>query len=801
MHDDPRLPDAEAIADRRPMSTRATSEGIRLLDRIARAFGAPAGETSPVRGASLFLWGPLEVRRALGAGSFGEVFAAWDPTLQREVALKLRSPETGALRWLDEARNLARIRHPHVLTVHGADVLDGRAGIWTELIEGRTLEQELETSGPFSQAESLRIGRDIASALIAVHAAGLIHGDIKTSNIMLENGDAPRRAVLVDFGSADAALDNDDIPAYVMGTPLTMAPEVLEGKPATGASDVYGLGVTLFRLLTGRYPIEAETIDDLKRAHSADQKRSVRVLAASVSPRLSRTLDRALETDPARRWPNALAFRRALDDVADPTRRVRARAAAIGAAVSALAAIGVVAFLIARPGPSPMAHRTLSTPRAPGLMKQTWQHAADRSRCGWGWVAAVLDVNGDGIDDVIGGQPDRLEENGAKRGRLLVFLGTPDGPSAEPNVTIVGDSASARLGAPLASAGDVNGDGLDDLLVTDLTTPNPDALARVRLYLGAASGTPVLSTWSITGQSQVSGLGNSLTNAGDVNHDGYGDVLVGEYGGKVRFDREGRVYLYLGSPAGLNATPAWTACGGQLNAELGGTTMRRAGDINGDGFDDILVGAAYWDAEAVDCGQARLYLGNATGAEDEPVWTFHGANANSYLSHCVSGSFDVNHDGFADIIVGEPKYSDEQRPERGRALIFYGGRAGPSSTPDWQVLGAVPYMHFGYTVCGLDDIDGDGFDEVVVGSSQYTDGKRTHLGAAEIYRGGRGGCETTPSWRAVGDRNDAHLGQLIWCGDVNGDHISDLLLGAPMWGDSLPETGLLVTYLGQRQPK
>ena len=85
MSDDPQLADAAAIADGRPTSTRATSEGIRLIDRIARVFGAPVRESKREHRASLFLWGPLEVRRSLGAGSFGEVFAAWDPTLQREI--------------------------------------------------------------------------------------------------------------------------------------------------------------------------------------------------------------------------------------------------------------------------------------------------------------------------------------------------------------------------------------------------------------------------------------------------------------------------------------------------------------------------------------------------------------------------------------------------------------------------------------------------------------------------------------------------------------------------------------------
>jgi len=248
--DDPLLDEAASVADRRPSPSSSDSDGLRLIDQIVRVFGAHADDAPEAGAAALFTWGVLEVKQQIASGSFGEVFAAWDATLRRTVALKLRSPEVGALRWMDEARNVARVRHPHVLTVYGADVLEGRAGIWTELIAGRTLEQELQSNGPFSSDETLRIGRDIASALAAVHAAGLVHGDVKTDNIMLEDGDAPRRAVLVDFGTADEMVVDGGVPAYLVGTPLTMAPEVLEGQAAAGSADVYGLGVTMYRLLT-----------------------------------------------------------------------------------------------------------------------------------------------------------------------------------------------------------------------------------------------------------------------------------------------------------------------------------------------------------------------------------------------------------------------------------------------------------------------------------------------------------------------------------------------------------------------
>jgi hypothetical protein len=149
MADEPLIEEALAIADRRPASTTSRSGGIRLLDRLARLFGSTAPAQPVSTGEVLFRWGPLEVRRLLGAGSFGEVYEAWDATLHREVARKLRRPETGALRWLDEARNPARVRHPNVLTARRRRPDDRAVSDRASL--GRTLEEELSTAGPFTR--------------------------------------------------------------------------------------------------------------------------------------------------------------------------------------------------------------------------------------------------------------------------------------------------------------------------------------------------------------------------------------------------------------------------------------------------------------------------------------------------------------------------------------------------------------------------------------------------------------------------------------------------------------------------
>jgi hypothetical protein len=326
---DPRLARAaEQVADATPVdwpdgepgALSATLEGLRVLDSLARAH-RQAGESFDARGRegaprppALFHWGPLEVLEPRGRGSFGEVFRAYDPALGREVALKLRHADSGAgggtARWIEEARRLARIRHSNVLTVHGAGVFDGRAGLWCELVEGETLEQRLAREGPLGAREAAAIGLDLCAALAAVHAEGLVHGDLGTTNVMRAAGresSGPAgsgRIVLMDFGSAhDPALDGAE--ACSLGTPLATAPEVLKGGSPTPKSDLYSLGVLLFRLASGRYPVEARTMGELLDRHARGDRRSLRVLRPDLPAGFVLAVERSLDPDPARRFAHA----------------------------------------------------------------------------------------------------------------------------------------------------------------------------------------------------------------------------------------------------------------------------------------------------------------------------------------------------------------------------------------------------------------------------------------------------------------------------------------------------------------
>ncbi|MDJ0653603.1 MAG: protein kinase [Xanthomonadales bacterium] len=215
---------------------------LKLLDSIARV-SAPRNPASSAR-----RWGHLEIHEAIGAGSYGTVFRAFDPMLDRDVALKLAHGDKQRARsWVTEARRLSKVNHPNVVTVHGAEVHDGEAGIWFELLEGVTCSEWVDGNGPLQLPEFIAVADALCSALQSVHDAGLIHGDVKPDNVILT---ADGRPVLVDFGSA-TELDNANL---ISGSPGYLAPEVMEGKAPGPSSDLYALGLTLRFLLSGKRP-------------------------------------------------------------------------------------------------------------------------------------------------------------------------------------------------------------------------------------------------------------------------------------------------------------------------------------------------------------------------------------------------------------------------------------------------------------------------------------------------------------------------------------------------------------------
>jgi len=282
-------------------------------------------------------WGRLRLEGILGRGSFGTVYKAWDPVLEKHVALKLLHPrdgddDEGAQRALEEARKMARVNHEHVVRVFGVETHDDRMGLWMELIDGPTLEEILEQQGPRSADEARTIGAAICRALAAVHAAGVVHQDLKAHNVMRESGG---RVVLTDLGLG-SRLSGSAWPGPAGGSPLYLAPQLFEGQRSPPVSDIYSLGVLLFHLTSGRYPVEGADRLEIERAHKERRRIRLRDVRPSLPPDFVQVVERALARDPAERYQTAGDFEAALVSTTTASGRSRFWLFAATLAIAAL---------------------------------------------------------------------------------------------------------------------------------------------------------------------------------------------------------------------------------------------------------------------------------------------------------------------------------------------------------------------------------------------------------------------------------------------------------------------------------
>jgi serine/threonine protein kinase len=252
------------------------------------------------------------VLRLLGKGGMGVVFHAEDLALGRSVALKVMQPKLaetdgGWQRFLREARTMAAIKDEHFITIYQA----GQEGdvVWfaMELLEGESLESRLKRVAQLEAGEIVRLGREIASGLAAIHKKGLVHRDIKPDNIWLE---APRdRVKILDFGLVRSVGDDSNLTqtGAILGTPAYMSPEQARSDRIDARSDLFSLGSVLYRLCTGLKPFRAENTLGMLTALAVDNPRPVRDLNPAVPPRLAGLVMQLLEKDPDDRPASAEA--------------------------------------------------------------------------------------------------------------------------------------------------------------------------------------------------------------------------------------------------------------------------------------------------------------------------------------------------------------------------------------------------------------------------------------------------------------------------------------------------------------
>jgi len=328
-------------------------------------------------------------------------------------------------------------------------------------------------------------------------------------------------------------------------------------------------------------------------------------------------------------------------------------------------------------------------------------------------VAAAGDVNGDGYGDIAVGAYNYTNLKDYGEGRVYVYHGSPSGLELAPAWIGEGNQEWAEYGWSVSSAGDVDGDGFDDLVVAARNYSNGESYeGRVYVYRGSSGGLEDVATWNAEPNQLLAHFGMSVA-SGDFDGDGYGDVVVAEEEGAVG------LYVFHGSDQGLEAVASWTA-------NPGGAIwwVADAGDVDADGYDDLIVGGG---------GGVSLYPGSADGLADEPSWTAQSEEGGINFGHSVDGAGDVNGDGYDDVVIGEYDASDDQLAE-GLAFVYHGSDSGLGAAPAWTGQGDQESAAFAFSVAGAGDVDADGYDDVIVGAP-YSAAGELGEGIALLYRG------------------------------------------------------------------
>jgi len=292
-------------------------------------------------------WGRYHLIQEVGSGTFGAVYRAQDAMLGLDVAIKVlhRHFDDDVLkqRLVDEGRALAKVRNNNVVRVIGIEFNGDRAGLCMEFIEGETLEGEVRHRGTCSLSQAAEVGKAVCQALAAVHQAGFIHRDVKARNIMRERDTG--RIVLMDFG-AGRYLDQELSASRrgIDGTAIYMAPEVLETEPSSRSSDVYSIGVLIYYVLTGAYPVEGHSLGELRDAHRKGLRTALGSRRPDLPPAFLRVVEKAIAPQRRDRYATPTALCDDLEMVTSSQRPPWLRRLAV-AALAAVAALLVLTGL------------------------------------------------------------------------------------------------------------------------------------------------------------------------------------------------------------------------------------------------------------------------------------------------------------------------------------------------------------------------------------------------------------------------------------------------------------------------
>ena len=441
-------------------------------------------------------------------------------------------------------------------------------------------------------------------------------------------------------------------------------------------------------------------------------------------------------------------------------------------------------------------------------------------------VSSAGDINGDGIDDLIIGAS-FADPNGDFSGQSYVVFGNSTGFSTTLNLSTLngtngfilnGIAARDISGVSVSSAGDINGDGIDDLIIgASSADPNGSNSGQSYVVFGNSTGfsaTLNLSTLNGTNGFAINGIaaydysGISISSAGDINGDGIDDLIIGAYGASPNGDLSGQSYVVFGNSTGfsqtldlstLNGTNGF-AINGIAAYDYSGISISSAGDINGDGIDDLIIGAYGASPNGDLSGQSYVVFGNSTGfsptlnlstLNGTSGFILNGIAAGDQSGNSVSSAGDVNGDGIDDLIIGA-RAADPNGDYSGQSYVVFGNSTGFSATLNLSTLngtngfainGIAAGDQSGYSVSSAGDVNGDGIDDLIIGARGGSSS-----GQSYVVFGNSTGFSPTLNLSTLNGTNGFAINGIAAgdqsgysvssAGDVNGDGIDDLIIGA-----------------------